>query len=148
MAEHHFYLKADWKGGRDGEGRISVGNLQAPISVPKEMNGPGVGTNPDEMLIGAAATCYLITLAAILQNRGIGVSDLHLESEGIVIMEGSSPRFQKIIHRPRITLEAEAAEEQIETVVVLAERAEKACMVSKAVQGNVEVLVEADVVIA
>jgi peroxiredoxin-like protein len=32
------------------------------ISIPKEMNGPGIGTNPDEMLLGAASTCYIIYL--------------------------------------------------------------------------------------
>ncbi len=35
------------------------------------MDGPGVGTNPDEMLLGAAATCYIITLAAMLERSNI-----------------------------------------------------------------------------
>lgn len=52
--------------------------------MPLVMNGPGIGTNPDEMLVGAA---------------------------------------------------------------VLAERAEKVCMISKAIRGNVEVRVEANVLV-
>ena len=35
------------------------------------MDGPGIGTNPDEMLLGAAATCYMITLAAMLERSQI-----------------------------------------------------------------------------
>ncbi len=53
MARHHFHLKASWDGGRNGQGTIEAGNLKQTISIPKEMDGPGVGTNPDEMLIGA-----------------------------------------------------------------------------------------------
>ncbi|MFT9846929.1 SACOL1771 family peroxiredoxin [Aneurinibacillus sp. REN35] len=147
MAEHHFHLKATWQGGLQGEGQISVGNLQSEVSVPLVMNGPGVGTNPDEMLVGAAATCYLITLASVLENRKLMVSELTLESEGIVIMEGHKPRFHRIIHRPVIVLAHESSEEQLRDVAVLAERAEKACMISKAIRGNVEVSVEANVVV-
>ncbi|KIV57620.1 hypothetical protein AM501_26050 [Aneurinibacillus migulanus] len=147
MAEHHFHLTAQWKGGLFGEGQISVGNLVSAVSVPPEMNGPGIGTNPDEMLVGAAATCYLITLAAVLENRGIIPVDITLESEGIVTVEGNKPRFDKIIHRPAIVLENDATEEQLHTVAVLAERAEKACMISKAIHGNVKVTVEANVMV-
>lgn len=147
MAEHHFHLTAQWKGGRLGEGRISVGNLVSAVSIPLEMNGPGVGTNPDEMLVGAAATCYLITLAAVLENRGIVPIDITLESEGIVTVEGNRPRFDKIIHRPAIMLANDVPEDLFHKVALLAERAEKACMISKAIHGNVEVMVEANVII-
>ncbi len=56
--EHTFYLDAHWDGGRNSTGTIEAGNLKQSISIPKEMDGPGVGTNPDEMLLGAAATCF------------------------------------------------------------------------------------------
>ena len=42
------------------------------------MDGPGIGTNPDEMLLGAAATCYIITLAAMLERSGISHEGLEL----------------------------------------------------------------------
>ncbi|MBN6189062.1 SACOL1771 family peroxiredoxin [Aneurinibacillus sp. BA2021] len=147
MAEHHFHLRAVWHGGLQGEGQISVGNLQSEVSVPLVMNGPGVGTNPDEMLVGAAATCYLITLASVLENRKLAVSELTLESEGIVVMEGHKPRFHQIIHRPAIVLEQGASEEQLRDAAALAERAEKACMISKALRGNVEVNVEPNITV-
>ena len=61
MAKHHFYLKANWPGNRNDVGDIKSGRLETAVSIPKEMDGPGEGTNPDEMLLGAAATCYIIT---------------------------------------------------------------------------------------
>ena len=55
MTIHHFHLTAEWPGGRNDIGIIQSGNLQTQISIPTEMEGPGIGTNPDEMLLGAAS---------------------------------------------------------------------------------------------
>lgn len=49
MAKHHFYLKANWPGNRNDVGDIKSGRLETAVSIPKEMDGPGEGTNPDEM---------------------------------------------------------------------------------------------------
>ncbi|GAA3313131.1 hypothetical protein GCM10020331_002520 [Ectobacillus funiculus] len=48
------------------------------------MDGPGIGTNPDEMLLGAAATCYIITLAAMMERSQLDKAGLTMTSEGIV----------------------------------------------------------------
>jgi peroxiredoxin-like protein len=142
MATHRFTLKASWTGGLSGEGRIAVGNLESAISVPKDMKGPGVGTNPEELLVGSAATCYLITLSAILERRQIPVERLELQSEGEVELEGASLRFTRITHRPRIQLSLGATEEQRTTARDATLRAEKACMISNALRGNVQLAVD------
>ena len=64
------------------------------------MDGPGIGTNPDEMLLGAAATCYIITLAAMLERSGIKKEALHMNSEAIVDVTKGIFTYQKIIHHP------------------------------------------------
>lgn len=141
MEEHRFQLKATWEGGLTGTGTLSGKGLKTAISVPSEMNGPGVGTNPEELLIGAAMNCYIITLAAILQRRGFTVKSLTLQSEGLVVVEGGKQSFQKIIHRPHLLI-AGADEEQVKQAELATHRAEQACMISKALQGNVEIRVE------
>jgi peroxiredoxin-like protein len=142
MATHRFSLKGKWSGGLMGSGTIEAGNLKGEISVPSELKGPGRGTNPEEMLLGAAATCYLITLAAILEHRKIPVAQLELSSEAEMTAEGASHKFLKIIHRPAVALSQTADPELKETVRIATERAEKACMVSNALRGNVTVTVE------
>src|SRR5690242_7620783 len=99
MAEHHFHLTANWPGLRNDIGEIESGNLKTKISIPPEMDGPGVGTNPDEMLLGAAATCYIITLAAMMERAGLEKESLTMESEGIVDVTGGVFTYLKIIHR-------------------------------------------------
>ncbi|MEE4564771.1 OsmC family protein [Paenibacillus polymyxa] len=140
--EHTFLLKADWNGGRNSDGRIEAGQLRTAISIPAEMGGPGVGTNPDEMLLGAAATCYLITLAAMMERASLPVVSLALESEGIVDVTNNIFTYRRIVHRPRVLLSVDAAESQIEQALRLAEQAETSCMISRAVVGNVALSTE------
>ncbi|MFS8215122.1 OsmC family protein [Paenibacillus polymyxa] len=140
--EHTFLLKADWNGGRNSDGRIEAGQLRTAISIPAEMGGPGVGTNPDEMLLGAAATCYLITLAAMMERASLPVASLALESEGIVDVTNNIFTYRRIVHRPQVQLAADATESQIEQAFRLAEQAETSCMISRAVAGNVALSTE------
>jgi peroxiredoxin-like protein len=137
MTEHHFYLKANWPGLRNDVGEIEAGNLKTKISIPPEMDGPGVGTNPDEMLLGAAATCYIITLAAMLERSQIEKVDLTMDSEAIVDVSNGVFTYKKIIHRPIIVLKANATEREVKLTERLAEKAETSCMISRAIRGNV-----------
>jgi peroxiredoxin-like protein len=142
MPVHQFHLKAVWNGGRNGTGNLEAGNLRTAISVPREMNGPGVGTNPDEMLLGASATCFLITLAAILENRKLPVLELSLESEAFVREEGRRLTFERIVHRPKMAVPSKMTDKERESILQAAMAAEKACMISRALHGNVKIEVE------
>lgn len=139
ILKHPFHLKAVWNGGRNSEGHIDAGGLKSVISIPQEMGGPGTGTNPDEMLLGAASTCYLITLAAMLERAGITPAELTLESEATVDVTNNIFTYERIVHKPHVVLQADTAEEQLEKAERLAHKAEASCMISRAVAGNVTI---------
>ena len=142
MAEHSFFAQAHWPGLRNGIGDLEAGGLQAKISIPPEMDGPGIGTNPDEMLLGAAATCYIITLAAMLERSGIEKVALIMESEGIVDVTNGVFTYKKIIHRPVLTLPSTTSDADLRKAKRLAEKAETSCMISRALKGNVDIELE------
>ncbi|KZE40241.1 hypothetical protein AV656_02950 [Bhargavaea cecembensis] len=145
MAEHIFKLKADWPGLRNDVGVIESGNLKTKISIPPEMDGPGVGTNPDEMLLGAAATCYIITLAAMLERSGIEKESLIMDSEATVDVTNGVFTYKRIVHKPRLVLAAGTDEKKLSLARRLTEKAETSCMISRAIKGNVEIGLEAEV---
>lgn len=147
MALHSFYLKADWPGLRNDVGTIKTKNLQTQVSIPPEMDGPGVGTNPDEMLLGAAATCYIITLAALMERNNLPKVSLSMDSEGIVDVTNGVITYKKIIHRPKIVLNSDASIKDLSLAQRLAEKAESSCMISRALKGNVEIDLQADILI-
>ncbi|MEA0553521.1 SACOL1771 family peroxiredoxin [Lysinibacillus irui] len=142
MVQHKFTMDLTWADGRNGTGNITSSNLQTQISIPQEMNGPGIGTNPDEMLLGAAATCYLITLAALLERSEIDVMSLSMQAHGFVSVENGVFTYEKIVHKPTIVVQ-ELSEHLAKRIERLAHKAEQTCMISKAVKGNV--LIECDV---
>jgi peroxiredoxin-like protein len=148
MAEHHFHLKANWPGLKNDTGTIEAGNLVTKISIPSEMDGPGVGTNPDEMLLGAAATCYIITLAAMLERSHLEKEQLSMESEGIVDVTRGVFTYKKIIHRPEIVLKAHATDQDVQLAKELAKKAESSCMISRAIKGNVEMELHTTITVA
>lgn len=139
MTMHHFHLSAEWPGGRNDIGTIQSGNLQTQISVPTEMEGPGIGTNPDEMLLGAASTCYIITFAAMLERSKIEKVSLTMQSEALVDVTNGVFTYKKIIHRPTLVLASITSEKEAEKARKLAVKAESSCMISRAIKGNVEV---------
>ena len=142
MTVHQFHLEADWPGGRNSVGDIKAGNLQTQISIPPEMDGPGIGTNPDEMLLGAASTCYLITVAAMIERAKLPLHTLKLESVGEVDVTNGVFTYQKIIHRPNVQLKNQATEQHLEELNVILRKADSSCMISKAIQGNVTIELE------
>ncbi|AYG01794.1 OsmC family protein [Lactococcus allomyrinae] len=135
MAKHIFNSEIDWAGGRNAVGHLQTGVLKEKISVPSLMEGPGEGTNPDEMLLGAASTCYTITLAAMLERNEIGLINLKVDSTGVVDVTNGVFTYEKIIHHVFLKLTSEADETKARK---LAERAETSCMISRAIRGNVQ----------
>ncbi|KIL47483.1 OsmC family protein [Jeotgalibacillus campisalis] len=138
MTLHTFILNAKWPGGRNSVGTIETKNLQTNISIPEDMDGPGVGTNPDEMLLGAASTCYIITLAAMLERANVDVEELSLQSEGQVEVLNGVFTYKTITHRPYIKMKNP---EDLKKVERLAFKADESCMISRAVQGNISLKV-------
>lgn len=146
MAEHIFTMTLNWPGGRNAVGELKAERLQTNISIPPEMDGPGIGTNPDEMLLGAAATCYLITLANLLENSSLEVEALCMTSQGFVDVTNNVYTYMRIVHKPVMKLPITYTERDYRLAQRLAEKAEKTCMISKALRGNV--MIELDVTIA
>ncbi|MFX3675022.1 MAG: OsmC family protein [Paenisporosarcina sp.] len=145
MVVHSFHLKANWPGLRNDVGSIETGQLLTEVSIPPEMDGPGIGTNPDEMLLGAAATCYIITLAAMMERNKLEKVSLTMESEGIVDVTKGVITYKKIIHRPIIVLKSTASINDLSLAQTLADKAETSCMISRALKGNVEIELQAEI---
>lgn len=148
MTEHQFHFSAAWPGGRNDVGTIQCGHLATQVSIDTGMGGPGVGTNPDEMLLGAAATCYLMTLAAMLERAKLAVASMALESDITVTVDGGRYRCKAIVHRPSVTLARGAGAAELDQLARLVAAADRYCMVSNALHGNVAITLEPRLAIA
>ncbi|MBT2738557.1 OsmC family protein [Neobacillus sp. C211] len=141
MGEHTFHFEGTWDGGYKGKGQITVGNLSTVISRAKSMDGLGEGTNPDEMLIGAAGSCFLMSLTYILDKGRIPVERLTVSSTGTFYDDKDGVHFERLVHHPHIVLSKETGV-NADKVHKFIKLAEDRCMVSNAFRGNVDVIVK------
>jgi len=130
-------MNLGWDGGRNDVGTLEAERLKTQISIPPEMDGPGVGTNPDEMLLGAAATCYIITLAAVLGRSDLTHRGITIDAEGIVDVTNGIFTYETIRYATTIQVPTEMTDREITLVERIAKKAKDQCMISRALAGNV-----------
>ncbi len=124
------------QGGRQGRAVSSDGNLDVQLTAPKELGGPGTGTNPEQLFAAGYAACFNGALMLAGKRAGVDVSEAQVTANIGFGPEGDSYA---------ITAELEVAVPGLELVRVqeVAEAAHQLCPYSKATRGNVPVTVRA-----
>ena len=143
-ALHDYPVTVEWSGGREGNGKYTAEHSGASlnIAVPAEFQGPGGGTNPEELLTSAIVSCYTMTFAIIAQNRKVPVESLRVEAAGQVEQNGPSFKYIAVSVKPHITLTSDATDEQLKLAEDMAHKADAYCIVTNAVRNNVQITVE------
>ncbi|MBA8761923.1 SACOL1771 family peroxiredoxin [Staphylococcus coagulans] len=143
MAHHQFPVQVRWTGGRDSVGEVTGDHIQHKISIPSELGGVGVGTNPDELLVSAAASCMTISLAATLERAHLSPIAINMQSYGEAQFEQQRFKMVKIVHKPEIIVDQLSKKEQIKKrLSQLIKIADQNCMISNSVRDNVAVMTE------
>lgn len=141
---HEYPVHVDWQGGRDGKGEVAAlrSGSKVSLAVPPEFQGTGEGSNPEELLSQAIASCYAITFGIIAANRKLPVVSLAVDATGYVEQQGMTNVFNRVVVRPTIVLDASATDQQVAMAEDMAHKADSYCIVTNAVRGKVEVTVE------
>ena len=145
---HEYPVTVDWTGGRTGSGTVvgDASRVSNAIAVPPEFQGSGNGTSPEELLACAVAACYSITLGIIVENQKLPVTGMHVKAVGEVEQNGPSFTYKKITIRPKITVSADATDDQLKRIQDMSHKADGYCIITNAVRGKVEIVVEEEIV--
>ncbi len=150
MADIHEYpVSVVWQGGREGAGNVTTGrsDVSNVLSVPTEFGGPGAGTNPEELLTAAIASCYSITFGIVAGARRLPFVKVETQAIGQVEQPNAATfNYNKITISPTITLEAGASEDHVKLAEEMAHKADLYCIVTNAVRGKVEITVNPTIV--
>lgn len=148
MAEelHQFHLESVWNGDSNGDGALQVAGRTIDYGVPEDLGGKPGRANPEEMLLGAVASCYSLTLAVLAERRKLPVTKIELTADAEVIRQpGGTLKYRSIRLHPKIVM-AQPDETQRASALDFAHKAEQYCVISNAIRGNVEVAVEPEIV--
>ena len=131
-----YTASATTNGGRQGHTVSSDGVLDLELTAPKEMNGPGTGTNPEQLFAAGYSACFNGALMMVARKAGVDASAARVTANIGFGPEGDS--FA-------ITADLEVAVPGLDLAQVqeLADAAHQVCPYSKATRGNVPVTVKA-----
>ena len=132
---------ATWQGGlKDGNGTVSTqsGALKELSYGFNKRFGDEPGTNPEELIGAAHASCFSMALANMLSGAGLGGIDIKTTSK--ITLEKDGDGFTVTKAHLVTTISADGDKAQIED---LAQQAKEGCPISKLL--NAEVTMEATV---
>ena len=134
-----YTAEATVTGGRDeGHGRTSDGALEVDIRVPKELGGPGEGTNPEQLFAVGYASCFESAMKVVAARKKKDVSDASIDSK--VMLGPTEERGFQVAVELDVTVPSMDAEEAAEIVSA----AHKVCPYSNATRGNIDVVITAN----
>lgn len=139
--EHIHQIQCEWQGNLNGSGHFEVGELASKVSVPVQFGGSGIGTNPEDLLLAAAANCYAITLAATLQFQKIGFVKIIVNSSAY-FKNNMGPELTRIKHFVTVIANNHSDEQAIKNSF---RHAEAGCMVAKTMKNNINISCEGEV---
>jgi osmotically inducible protein OsmC len=130
---------ASWQGTvADGGGRIGLdsGAYEGPFTLKARIDGVRGATNPEELIAAAAAGCFTMSLASLLEEQGTPAADIQTNAR--VRLEQTPEGFRIT----RITLKTVGDVPGVDAArfIELAERAKATCPVSLALAGTEIVL--------
>jgi len=131
---------ARWEGTlKDGQGKVDFGRglFSAPYSFASRFE-EGTGTNPEELLGAAHASCFAMALSLVLSDAGFKPD--YIDATASVTIRPHDGGFK--ITRSHLVCEATVANIDAATFAQHAGRAKAGCPVSQALAGT-EITLEA-----
>jgi organic hydroperoxide reductase OsmC/OhrA len=142
--QFEFPVGVEWEGGSLTVASVA-GKQDLDVATPPELGGDTEGVwSPEDLLVASAASCFAVTLAAIVRHRAIPLLSLHVEGNGRV-----GPRDDGRLGFTSIDLSVAVETDSSDAVPGLEaaiERAEKGCLVALAL--SIPVHVHATVAVA
>ncbi|HWC08875.1 MAG TPA: Ohr family peroxiredoxin, partial [Solirubrobacterales bacterium] len=112
--------------------------LEVDIRIPKDLGGPGGGTNPEQLFAVGYAACFEGALGAVARRSKAETGDVGIDSKvALVAQDDRTFTLAVELHVTLPSVEDEAAAE-------LVREAHKVCPYSNATRGNIEVTLTAN----
>jgi organic hydroperoxide reductase OsmC/OhrA len=139
---HLYTASAVWSGDAMGCGTLKLpqGDITLAIGGSKALGGCGLGANPEELMLGAIAVCFVNTWAIFLKKLGVAYAEPAVRVSGTL---GPDPagglKFQNATIHARVPASLMAGQKaQVEKTLSLAE---KYCIISKVAKAAMPVSV-------
>ena len=138
MSEIYTYqTDARWTGGRSGEIRAEGVEPELSFSAPPEFQGEAGKWSPEMFFVAAANGCFLTTFVAIAEFSKLELEHVAVSAEArLEKVPGEGLIFTEVVLRPVVKLVREEDRAKAQKIL---DKAEKSCLVARAMQCEVRV---------
>jgi Ohr subfamily peroxiredoxin len=137
MAKALYTAEATVTGGRiAGHGKTSDGELEVDLRGPKELGGPGGGTNPEQLFAVGYASCFESAMGSVARRLKLDLTADDVSIDSKVMLLPTEERGFKIGVELDVTLPSVSDPEAAKDLVA---KAHKVCPYSNATRGNIDV---------
>jgi peroxiredoxin-like protein len=136
MLETHDYpVAVRWTGGTQGVASSSDGQPALTVAAPPEFGGPEEVWTPEHLFIASIASCFMTTYLAIARNSKLEVVALEVPAVGTLVRdENGRYKITHAVLSPEIAIADEGARER---ALRIADKAERACLITNSVKTEV-----------
>ena len=125
----HYRVTAWWSAGKAGLAKSDSAPNAIHFTAPPEFGGLEGRWTPEDLLLGAVASCYTTTFRALADYSQLEYLDLGVEVDGTVCKGDSGYTFSQITIRSKLTISN--PEEESRSMRLL-QKAKAVCLVSRA----------------
>ena len=130
----NIYTAVATTSGRDGRAVSSDGKLDVRLSMPVEMGGDGVGTNPEQLFAAGYAACFATSMTLVAPHQNLDVSDASVTAEVGLAPNGAGG--YKLNVTLRVELPADVTPQAARELLAATHQV---CPYSNATRGNIAV---------
>jgi osmotically inducible protein OsmC len=144
MATFERHVEVNWQGGLmdgKGEAKAGTGAFTLPVTFPSRIQEPEGRTSPEELMAAAHAACYAMALNATLGRKNASADRTVVTAK--VSAELGTGITIKSSHLTATVYGLKGIEAS--QFAAVAQEAEKACPVSNAYRGSLQITLDAKV---
>jgi peroxiredoxin-like protein len=118
----------------------SAGLPDLPTATPAEFDGPGDQWSPETLLIGAVASCYLLTFRGIAQVARLEWSQVRCDVDGVLDRIERVTRFTEVQLKVKLQVPPRS---DVQKAQQLLEKAKQACLITNSL--NARIVLKAEI---
>jgi len=133
----HYYEVTSSSDSATNDAPIQATNLELiDTAPPVEFGGPGDKWSPESLLIGAVASCFILSFRAVARASKLDWRSVACSVTGTLDRPGKRTRFVRLMITARLNVGAETSPQRAERVL---EKAKDNCLVSNSLSCEVDI---------
>ena len=135
---HHYSVTVD--ANPENNLRVSAAHLSAlEVAAPKQFDGPGDMWSPEELLLAAAANCFVLSFRTVASIAKLEWQAIQCTTDGVLDKVERTMQFTELVTKVVLTIDSEVSRQKAETLLA---KAEKICIVSNSLTAQKRLEIE------